>query len=58
MLQYFESKELVPELIETNSNARALKPRKKPNLVFSGVYILLNLLTDLSYTLIDPRIRY
>lgn len=27
-------------------------------LVFSGVYVLLNLAIDLSYTLIDPRIRY
>jgi peptide/nickel transport system permease protein len=27
-------------------------------LVFSAVYVLINLLVDLSYTLIDPRIRY
>lgn len=27
-------------------------------LVFSGIYVLVNLITDLSYTLIDPRIRY
>jgi peptide/nickel transport system permease protein len=27
-------------------------------LVFSGVYVLVNLLVDLSYPLIDPRIRY
>jgi peptide/nickel transport system permease protein len=27
-------------------------------LVCSGLYVLINLLTDLSYTLIDPRIRY
>ena len=27
-------------------------------LVFSGAYVLVNLLVDLSYTLIDPRIRY
>lgn len=27
-------------------------------LVFSGVYVFVNLATDLSYTLIDPRIRY
>ena len=27
-------------------------------LVFSGVYVVLNLAIDLSYTLIDPRIRY
>jgi len=27
-------------------------------LVFSGVYVLVNLLIDLSYTLLDPRIRY
>jgi peptide/nickel transport system permease protein len=26
-------------------------------MVFSGVYVLINLLVDLSYTLIDPRIR-
>jgi peptide/nickel transport system permease protein len=27
-------------------------------LVFSAVYVIINLLVDLSYTLIDPRIRY
>ncbi|KNZ30729.1 MAG: peptide ABC transporter [Methylibium sp. NZG] len=27
-------------------------------LVFSAIYVLLNMATDLSYTLIDPRIRY
>ena len=27
-------------------------------LVFSGVYVLVNLMVDLSYTLLDPRIRY
>jgi peptide/nickel transport system permease protein len=27
-------------------------------LVFSGVYVLVNLLVDLSYTLFDPRVRY
>ncbi len=27
-------------------------------LIFSGAYVLINLLVDLSYTLIDPRIRY
>jgi peptide/nickel transport system permease protein len=27
-------------------------------LVFSGVYVVVNLLVDLSYALIDPRIRY
>ena len=27
-------------------------------MVFSGVYVLVNLLVDLSYTLLDPRIRY
>jgi len=27
-------------------------------LVFSGVYVLINLLVDLSYAFIDPRIRY
>jgi len=27
-------------------------------LAFSGVYILINLLIDISYTLLDPRIRY
>ena len=27
-------------------------------LVFSGVYVLVNLLVDLSYAFIDPRIRY
>ena len=27
-------------------------------LLFSAVYVLINLLVDLSYTLFDPRIRY
>jgi peptide/nickel transport system permease protein len=27
-------------------------------LLFSGVYVLLNLLVDVAYTLLDPRIRY
>ena len=27
-------------------------------LIFSGVYVIVNLIVDLSYTLIDPRIRY
>jgi peptide/nickel transport system permease protein len=27
-------------------------------LLFSGVYVIINLLVDLSYTLLDPRIRY
>ena len=27
-------------------------------LLFSFVYIVINLLIDLSYTLLDPRIRY
>jgi peptide/nickel transport system permease protein len=27
-------------------------------LIFSGVYVLINLAVDLSYTLLDPRIRY
>jgi peptide/nickel transport system permease protein len=27
-------------------------------LIFSGAYVLINLLVDLSYTLLDPRIRY
>ena len=27
-------------------------------LVFSGIYVLVNLLIDLSYTILDPRIRY
>ena len=27
-------------------------------LIFSGIYVVLNLAIDLSYTLIDPRIRY
>ena len=27
-------------------------------LIFSAAYVLINLLVDLSYTLIDPRIRY
>jgi len=27
-------------------------------LVFSGVYVFVNFLVDLSYAFIDPRIRY
>ena len=27
-------------------------------LIFAGVYVVINLLIDLSYTLFDPRIRY
>ncbi len=27
-------------------------------LIFAGVYVVINLLIDLSYTLVDPRIRY
>jgi len=27
-------------------------------LVFSAVYVVINLVVDISYTLIDPRIRY
>ena len=27
-------------------------------LLFSFVYVLINLLVDLAYTLLDPRIRY
>jgi peptide/nickel transport system permease protein len=27
-------------------------------LIFSGVYVLVNLMVDMSYTLLDPRIRY
>jgi peptide/nickel transport system permease protein len=27
-------------------------------MVFAGVYVVVNLLVDLSYTLFDPRIRY
>jgi peptide/nickel transport system permease protein len=27
-------------------------------LIFSGVYVCVNLLVDLSYTVLDPRIRY
>jgi peptide/nickel transport system permease protein len=27
-------------------------------LLFSGVYVIINLLVDLSYTMLDPRIRY
>jgi peptide/nickel transport system permease protein len=27
-------------------------------LIFSGVYVLLNLLIDLLYVVLDPRIRY
>jgi peptide/nickel transport system permease protein len=27
-------------------------------LIFSGVYVIVNLIVDLSYTVLDPRIRY
>ena len=27
-------------------------------LLFSAVYVLINLLVDLTYTFLDPRIRY
>lgn len=27
-------------------------------LIFSGIYVLINLLVDLMYTVLDPRIRY
>jgi len=27
-------------------------------LMFSGVYVLINLLIDIAYTVLDPRIRY
>jgi peptide/nickel transport system permease protein len=27
-------------------------------LIFSGIYVLINLLVDLSYAVLDPRIRY
>ena len=27
-------------------------------LIFSGIYVLVNLIIDLSYTILDPRIRY
>jgi peptide/nickel transport system permease protein len=27
-------------------------------LIFAGVYVLINLLVDISYTFLDPRIRY
>jgi len=27
-------------------------------ILFSGAYVLVNLVVDLSYTLLDPRIRY
>jgi ABC-type dipeptide/oligopeptide/nickel transport system permease component len=27
-------------------------------LIFSGVYVLLNLIIDLIYVVLDPRIRY
>jgi peptide/nickel transport system permease protein len=26
--------------------------------IFSGAYVVINLLVDLSYALIDPRVRY
>jgi peptide/nickel transport system permease protein len=27
-------------------------------LMFSGVYVLINLIIDIAYTILDPRIRY
>ena len=27
-------------------------------LIFSGVYVIVNLIVDLSYTVLDPRVRY
>jgi peptide/nickel transport system permease protein len=27
-------------------------------LIFSGVYVLINLVIDIVYTILDPRIRY
>jgi peptide/nickel transport system permease protein len=27
-------------------------------LIFSGVYVLINLVIDIAYTVLDPRIRY
>ena len=27
-------------------------------LIFSGIYVLINLIIDITYTLLDPRIRY
>jgi peptide/nickel transport system permease protein len=27
-------------------------------LMFSGVYVLINLIIDIAYTVLDPRIRY
>jgi peptide/nickel transport system permease protein len=27
-------------------------------LIFSGVYVLINLIIDITYTMLDPRIRY
>ena len=27
-------------------------------LIFSGAYVIVNLVIDLSYTVLDPRIRY
>jgi len=27
-------------------------------IIFSGIYVLINLLVDLSYVFFDPRIRY
>jgi peptide/nickel transport system permease protein len=27
-------------------------------LMFSGIYLLVNLLVDISYTFLDPRIQY
>ena len=35
-----------------------IRPSRRVILLFSFVYVLINLLVDLAYTLLDPRIRY
>ena len=40
------------------AGARLSRPSRRVILLFSLVYVLINLLVDLTYTLLDPRIRY
>ena len=40
------------------SCAATIRSSRAIILIFSAVYVLVNLLVDLSYTFLDPRIRY
>ena len=55
-LDVLTAETLRTDLIDLWSEGRM--PIQGVILVFSAVYVLINLLVDLSYTLIDPRIRY